>query len=93
MVVYMVSAEVEDTVPGSQKVCSWHPTATDALNVAKVMAATGNRTHVNRIRVRVSNKKAVCELLSGRITYDTWDLLFTCYLDGDEVRTHRSRLA
>jgi len=93
VVVYMVSAKVDEPVVGAEKVCSWHPTATDALMVAKVMAFTGTVTKVNRIRVRVKNKRAVCDLLGGRIVYDTWDNLFTCYLEDEVVKTRRSRLA
>ena len=93
MVVYMVSAQVDKPIQGAEEVYSWHPTATEALRWAKVLAVKGNTMHVNRIRVFMKNKRAVCELLSGRITYDTWDNLFTCYLEDDVVRTKRSRLA
>jgi len=85
----MVSQDCDDGVPGASRVCSWHPTATDALREAKERAFSGYDTHVNRVRVRVGSKKSVCRLLQGRIEYDTWDTLFLCHFVEGSVLTRR----
>lgn len=90
MLVYLVTAESGDPVLG-ERVCSWHPCATDALGMAKEKALDGGRSTVSRIFVRLRSKRDVCSLLAGKLVYDTWDTVFTCHVaeGGVVVRRHR----
>lgn len=90
MLVYLV-AKANDYQILPEKVCSWHPCATDALRNAEKEVSTGGAATVYRIKVRLRNKRDVCSLLAGKLVYDTWDTVFTCRsVEGDVVvRRHK----
>lgn len=91
MLVYLVT-KANDCLILSEKVCSWHPCATDALGNAEKEVSAGGAATVYRVKVRLRNKRDVCSLLSGRLVYDTWDTVFTCKLVEGDVVVRRHRL-
>lgn len=90
MLIYLVTREnLFDGYPST--IVSWHPSATDALKVAKEKAV-GGMTDVHRVKVRMRNKKDLCKLMQGRMLYDTWDTVFTCSYEDGKVRVRRLML-
>ncbi len=92
MLIYIVSC-CDDQIPDSDRIISFDPYQSDALDKAKLHCMQNNvETKVQRVQIVCRNKEDICRILTGRAQFKDWNTIFTCNMKDGSISVKRYSL-